>query len=238
MNLFGRAWRALRRVVYRRLGVDERARVRVHSEPGLRRLGGACGWVVPERLLAPDAVCYCVGAGEDISFDIALAREFDCGVHTFDPTPRAIAYVESLRSGLPSRLVFHPWGLWEQDRRIRFYAPRDPAHVSHSAVNLQRTDRFFEADCKRLRTIMRDLGHRHLDLLKLDIEGAEYRVLESMLADGIVPRVLAVEFDEVHDPIDDRASLRIRMMVKRLLNAGYRVVSVEGPNYTFVAGNC
>ena len=43
--------------------------------------------------------------------------------------------------------------------------------------------------------IMEEHNHRHIDLLKIDIEGAEIEVLEQMLLDNIKPTYLLVEFD-------------------------------------------
>jgi FkbM family methyltransferase len=240
MNLVGSIRNRLHAACCRWRCVDQYAQARITALPDLKRIGGGCGWVVPLSCLPVGTVCYCVGAGEDISFDLALARDVNCEVHTFDPTPRAIAHVASLEALLPPRLSFHPWGVWERDERVRFYAPRNPEHVSHSILNLQKTTEYFEADCKRLQTIMGELGHRSLGLLKLDIEGAEYAVIGSMLADGIRPRVLAVEFDEIGNPLNGGARSRIKAAVGRLVGIGYRLVAVEGPNYTFVSspGGC
>jgi FkbM family methyltransferase len=191
---------------------------------------------VPVSLLTPGTVCFYVGAGEDITFDLALARDLGCEVHTFAPTPKAIRYVDSLRSDLPGNLMFHPWGVWARDERMRFYAPKDPRHVSHSIVNLQHTTQYFDAECKRLRTILDDLGHLALRLLKMDLEGAEYRVIESMIGDGIRPTIVAVEFDEIHTPLDAEADCRIAGAIKSLVGVNYQLAVVNGPNYTFVDG--
>ncbi len=51
---------------------------------------------VPANAICSNSVCYLVGAGEDISFDIALANSINCGVFIFDPTPRAIAHYEKV----------------------------------------------------------------------------------------------------------------------------------------------
>ena len=73
--------------------------------------------------------------------------------------------------------------------------------------------------------------HRNrLDLLKMDIEGAEYGVLEDMLGAGITPRVLCVEFDQLV-PI-----WRTAGMIARLRRAGYALVHRDGLNHTFLAG--
>lgn len=61
--------------------------------------------MIPTKLLANSAICYCVGSGEDISFDTALVEDFGCQVFSFDPTPKAIAHVDELikrfASGMP-----------------------------------------------------------------------------------------------------------------------------------------
>ena len=42
---------------------------------------------------------------------------------------------------------------------------------------------------------MENLGHTHIDILKIDIEGSEIVVLNKMLDDQIYPKYLCIEFD-------------------------------------------
>jgi len=193
----------------------------------LIRLGTVYGgWWVPPDEIGFGKLAYCAGAGEDISFDLAL-HERGCRVVTFDPTPRAIEHV---RTHAPSdeRFQFCPVGWWDGDAELRFWAPRDPSHVSHSIVNLQKTDEFFVGAVKPVCALMKELGDESVDLIKMDIEGAEYRVIRSLLGSGPRPRVLCVEFDQPQ-PIWRTASA-----VMRLRAAGYSLVKVERWNYTFV----
>jgi hypothetical protein len=46
----------------------------------------------------------------------------------------------------------------------------------------------------RLATIMAMLGHVRIDVLKMDVEGAEYMVLPDILRSGISPSQILVEF--------------------------------------------
>jgi FkbM family methyltransferase len=228
------------------------------SPEALIRLGsGYGGWIIPaDAGMTPTSVCYLAGAGEDISFDCALAQRYHCRVRIVDPTPRAIEHFRQLQQAvsegrrLPinnsvselydieaedlAHLRFLPVGLADQDTELRFYLPRDPNHVSCSTVNLQRTGDYFTAQCYRLATLMGQQGDTELDLLKLDIEGAEYGVIRDVLGAGPVPRILLVEFDEAHTPLDNGAGSRIRDHIRQLVAAGMRCIAVEGSNATFV----
>jgi FkbM family methyltransferase len=202
--------------------------LRPQSRDDLRKIGSDYGgWVVPTSLLSDSSICYCAGVGEDISFDMALIDTFGCEVFAFDPTPVASKHVERNAKHV-SRYHFYDVGLWSEDQTLRFFGPTDPKDVSHSAVYLQDMSQSFEARCKRLSSLMNDLGHRSLDLLKLDIEGAEYPVLDTLLEDRIPVNILCVEF---HQP---PSVFGIWRAVKKLQHAGYRLVSVDAWNYTFL----
>jgi hypothetical protein len=75
-------------------------------------------------------------------------------------------------------------------------------------------------------------GHREIDLLKIDIEGAEYGVLEQILRDRIAVRQLLVEFHHGIIPgIFGTSSMR---SILKLISQGYHLIDVDGNNHTFV----
>lgn len=115
----------------------------------------------------------------------------------------------------------------ENEGEERFYAPRNPEHVSHSITNLQRTVDYFMGPVKTLGTVMREPGHGHIDLLKLDIEGAEYAVLRQGLASGLRPGIICVEL-EAPSPWPN---LSILWQLRR---RGYRLLKVDGRNLTLI----
>lgn len=240
---------------------DLSALVAQDGTPPLIRLGSAYGgWQVPAAGLGDGAVCVCAGAGEDISFDIGLLTRWRAQVHVLDPTPRAIAHVEGLiaatRAGRPfpvnnqpgtayalgaadlERLHFHPIGLWNQDTTLHFHAPADPSHVSHSIVDLQKTGAKggFAAPVQRLQSFMAAQSLGRLDLLKIDIEGAEYAVIADMLASGIRPGLVLIEFDEGNHPPAGGGHARIRDCLQSLRGSGYRLIGIDGWNATLERG--
>lgn len=183
-------------------------------------------WWVPDLLLSKMPLVYSGGVGEDISFDLAIEANYNATVYTFDPTPKAIAYIAT--QDLPKRVHFLPIGLWKSNRNMRFFSPKSSSSVSHSILNLQNTADYFEAKCYTLSTLQRVLGHNKIDLLKIDIEGAEYAVLNDMLQTGIKPNCICVEFDQ---PTTFRL---MWTMVQKLHQAGYSLEKRSYFNFTFV----
>ena len=192
--------------------------VRIGSEYG--------GWWIPKELLSPDSICYLAGVGTDITFDLGIIERYGCRVWGFDPTPKSIDWIKS--QTIDEHFTLVPLGLAGDAGTLRFYAPQDPSHVSHSIKNLQHTDTYFEARVATVRELMIELGHDHIDLLKLDIEGAEHDTIRAMLQDGILPTVLCVEFDQPEPISWGRAT------TQALQAAGYALVKVDGFNLTFV----
>ncbi len=229
----------------------------LHSQELIRLGTRYGGWIIPlDNGLRADSLCYCAGAGEDISFECALVERYGCRTRIIDPTPRAIQHFHELeqavRSGMRfpvnnsevdfysiagsdlDRLQFLPVGLSDTDTELRFYLPKNPAHVSCSIVNLQKTEQYFTAPCFRLSSIMNRQGDGSIDLLKIDIEGAEYGVIQDLTSSGPLPRLLLIEFDEAHTPLDGKAPERIRQHITLLMRSGMRCIAVEGCNATFV----
>jgi hypothetical protein len=84
---------------------------------------------------------------------------------------------------------------------------------------------------------MQKLGHTKIDLLKVDIEGAEYVVLQTILEDNLDIRVICVEYDETaSNHIDGNYINRIEDSIQQLRRSGYLLVAKEPScrNYTFV----
>ena len=232
--------------------------LRDSSRQELTRLGTSYGgWTVPATAIAPGRIAICVGAGEDISFDVELNKR-GMTVFTMDPTPRAKKHVQQVLDGVggdsvvainkspvehydlagfdPLRFRFLELGLSDQDQVMHFYAPKNPEHVSHSIVNIQHTEDFFEARCVRLQTLCSSFNIVEIEILKLNIEGAEYAVLEDLIGGELRPQVICVDFDEGSIPQDDGYMKRIAGAVQRLRKSGYRLLKVDGWNFSFVLG--
>lgn len=189
------------------------------------------GYAVVPAALGPGSIVYSFGVGEDASFDLALIERFGSTVHAFDPTPRSRTWVDA--QAWPPQFCFHPLGVAGADGTLALHAPPDPAHVSYSPVARRGSAEVVEVPVRTVRSLMAELGHARLDLLKADVEGAEYEVIADLLAHGPLPGQLLLEF---HHHMPTIPLSRTKQAIADLRAAGYRLFdqSEAGAELSFV----
>jgi FkbM family methyltransferase len=212
---------------------------RLH-EPSLslqhRVLGSTYGgWGIPENYLTAESIVYTVGIGEDISFDLALVENYGCQVFAFDPTPMAVQFIS--KSTLPDKMTFVPIGLSSKDGPETFHTPQIPGFHSFSQVVDPTQGNSTEIVCETLtlKSMMDRLHHLRVDLVKMDIEGFEFDVIEQILSSissCALPQCLLIEFHHLAYGI---GVARTYKAVENLLAIGYRIfwMSPVGREYGF-----
>jgi len=136
--------------------------------PDLERVGpvGDGGkWVcaldsLSNQPVASERSClmYSFGISNDISFEMEILRRTSCHIHAFDPTIGSLPfdnYNASLSMAAQQRITFHKLALG--------------GHSSSSAEHLLH---------ETMRGIMGRLGHTYVDILKVDVEGAEWKAFD------------------------------------------------------------
>lgn len=171
------------------------------------------------------------GLGEDASFDIEFVSYYGGKVIILDPTPRAIFHFNAIAQRIGEKsireystqgaqivdaydlskinkeqLILEKYALWTEKTTIKFFAPKNPKHVSYSITNFQNNyskDESFEhieVESITLDSLLDKYNIKNIELLKLDIEGAEVKVIIDMLEKKIFPTQIAVEFDGFNFP--------------------------------------
>jgi FkbM family methyltransferase len=220
-----RILRRLRRELRILRGTDLRLRPEFEC-PRLRLGSRAAGWWLCPEGLGPDSVVYSFGIGTDVDFDLALIDRFGLRVHAFDPTPASLDWLRT--QDLPEALEVHPFGLADRDGAVDFHPPARADHVSHSLLPGVLGDAGrppVRVPVRRLSTLMATLGHHRIDLLKLDIEGAEYAALEDVLAAGLDIRQILVEYHHRFPGVGPEATRRSLALLRW---HGFRLFAVSG----------
>jgi FkbM family methyltransferase len=213
-------------------------KLRLH-EPTLRRgyrvYGSSYGgWAVPDDYLSAGSVLYSVGVGTDISFDRAVLECYACQLFAFDPTPNAVTFMQESR--LPEGLTFLPIGLSAHDGTEKFFPPKTDGFDSFSQSSTDSDSVAAAITCEVLTfaSLKRRLGHDAVDLLKMDIEGFEYGVIQQILASTMpTPGCLLIEF---HHGMYGILPEKTTDAVESLLHRGYEIfwISPIGREYGFL----
>ena len=121
---------------------------------------------------------------------------------------------------------------------IKFYKPKNEAFVSHSISNFQnqynKKSDFIEVSTVSLEDVVNEYDINEIDILKLDIEGAENQVIPSFLKRKIFPKQLLVEFDELSTSYI-RPYLKAFVILMKLNLNSYKLIKTGNfPNFLFI----
>jgi FkbM family methyltransferase len=185
-------------------------RVKLHDAPGLIPLGHASygGWIVPADLIGREWVCYSVGAGGDISFDLELLRRFDATVRSFDAVAEYVEQARELGAGEP-RFSAHHAAIATTNGPIRMQRTHDARSRSVSPAGLYESHSFVELPGRTLSSLMAELGDERIDLLKLDIEGGEYEVVPTLDLARLGVKIFAAQLHHTGSVRDARALIEL-----------------------------
>ena len=192
--------------------------------------GGNHGWVVDYSKLNSNSVVYSVGVGSNIDFDLALIEELKLAVYAFDPTPRSIEWIK--KQSLSKSFKFIPVGLGSNDGEMEFFPPRKESSTHFSPVD--RYDNLgvetIKAPVKTLKSLAQEFGHQTIDLLKMDIEGAEYDVIDNLEEQGVEINQILIEFHHMYKGIslDDTKNA-----IDKLRKLGFELFHISQRTYEF-----
>lgn len=150
----------------------------------LRRFGNSYGgFEIAVDYLSSEPIIYSFGIGEDLSFSCDILKELrNVLIYAFDMTPRAIQYVNNNENVMDKRFHFIPICISDEDGSRPFYLPKNDEYVSGSLEKYSELkDESIDVNTKRLETIMREMSHSSIDVLKMDIEGSEFKVIPDIL---------------------------------------------------------
>ena len=185
------------------------------------------GWLYIPELLGPDSVVYSLGVGDSIDFDLHLIERYSLTVHTVDPTPYSEEWMSSQE--LPPNLKFHRWAAAGEDGNLRLFrriSERGKKSKVMWTVEGQAGDdsEHIDVPAYTIRTMMEKLGNERVDLLKIDVEGAEYEILDSLDKVERLPVQLLVEF---HHRFPGIGKQRTAASIQMLRGLGYQIFSIS-----------
>jgi FkbM family methyltransferase len=139
---------------------------------------------------------------------------------------------------IKEQLTLEPAALWVNNDTLKFFSPKNPAHVSHSLVNLHNVGApdavYIEVPAITYAELVEKNSLKDVPLVKMDIEGAETVVITQMMNAGHRPRQLLIEYDELLHPSAEAKS-SVEDCHHLLIKCGYRCRYCDGTsNFLYI----
>lgn len=157
--------------------------------------------------LKPGAVVLDLGAS--VGRTVELFAERGAVVHAVEPNPDAFALLRDRVGGRPN-VVLYPVAVGDADGTARLYLHNDyvsesPSHLESSSVIAEKSnvdpERFYEVPVRDVAGLIAEIGVP-IALVKVDVEGAEYRVLRRLIEAGCMDRIARVVVETHADRIE------------------------------------
>jgi FkbM family methyltransferase len=201
-------------------------------EPGaldLQQLGTDYGgWTVPVDVIGDDWTVWSLGTGHDASFDVEVLRRYPhVRVRAFDPFARHLADARRDADDDP-RYSQHNVAIAAVDGPLTLTGDPDPELGSARPPMPGAKEPTFQVAGRSIESLQAELGDATIELLKMDIEGAEYDVLDRLDLRALGVSVLCCEF---HTNVPLR---RARRTLAHIAQQGYRPVACGDTDVTFL----
>ena len=176
------------------------------------------------------SVIYSLGVLSDTAFDQALVERLNCPVYLFDPSIIATRHINKLQQ---PKFVFTEVAIWNAAGDMHFTTP---LYGGSPSMVLTHSGRTFTAKAITLPEAMQLHGHKHLDVIKLDVEGAAPAIINHMLDNKIYPSQIVAEFER---PKTGKAGdffafySELQTLRQRLSSLGYQVWRLPRDKYRY-----
>ena len=167
------------------------------------------------------------GVGEDLSFDEEMVTKHNAEVFAFDPTPKSYKYVKKHILYQNSMFHFLPYGLSNETKKQHFYLPKNQSYVSGSIHKQSAVSNdWIEVEMLSFMDIIKKINISHIDLLKMDIEGSEFDVIQQILNSKIKIPLICLE---VHDRLFDKKTglKNLRLLIDSFTRFNYVLVYIS-----------
>lgn len=173
------------------------------------------GWVLcPPKGSLRDALVYTIGVGRNIKWDEQMISKYSTIHHGWDPTPTAADYFS--KRSIPTNFFFHPIGLGPHDGNLTLKLPTGN-HDSYTVMEYHQAAQpgtIVNVPILTVPSMLRMLGHSRLAILKIDVEGAEFDVIQAWLEEKY-----QVPADQVLIEFHDRYFKNGRSLIEKALDS-------------------
>jgi FkbM family methyltransferase len=188
----------------------------------LAQVDRLCDHTFLPGLLDSNSIVIDLGANRG-EFARELIRRFGCRVHAAEPLPCLCADIP------PSpRLTLYPIAIGGRNGRARLNVFSSRCASLLASRENEATVQKQDVKVLDLHSLLALVGAEHIDLMKVDVEGAELEMFESALASDL-ERIALITI-EFHDSMYPEHRPRVEAIKRWLQSIGFRVINFSLDN--------
>lgn len=176
-----------------------------------------------------------VGCGYEADFSLYMIEKYGLRSFGIDPTRKHAKFLEALSKEKKGKFHFFPLAVTSQDGKISFNesAENESGSILRDHINVKKDTVFsYEVESVTLSGLLLRLGLDRADYIKLDIEGAEYELIQKTDAKTLEKfNQIFIEFH--HHCLDRYSEKNTKDVVKHMRKEGFKNFSFDGRNYLF-----
>ena len=176
-----------------------------------------------------------VGSSYEADFSLYMIERYGAKAFAVDPTLKHRPALNKLSEKYNGRFEHISCCISASDGVLVFFESKtnESGSIMTDHHNMIRDETIsYEVNAMTLRSLLNHIGLDSVDMLKLDIEGAEYDLLDKINKEDILPfRQIFVEFH--HHAVQRFTEVDTRRLVNKICDFGYRSHTIDDHNYLF-----
>ena len=185
--------------------------------------------------LTPSSTVIDAGCGYEADFSVAMIEGYGAKAIAVDPTLKHRPALKKLTEKYKGRFEHLPFAISISNGTLNFHEPKtyESGSIFSDHGNMKRDDfSIYEVTAINLKSLLDHIDIDQIDILKLDIEGAEYEFLEEIARDDLLAfKQLFIEFH--HHAVKRYTQTDTRRLTEKVCGYGFESYSLDDHNYLF-----
>ena len=176
-----------------------------------------------------------IGCAEDADLSKLLINKYNLKCYGIDPTKKHSEELLKLQNSSNNLFEYHQYAITTKDECLTFYESNINQsgslisnHINVTNNNITK----YKVQGMSLPSLFKKLDLEKIDLLKLDIEGAEYNLLDAININDL-DKVDQIFIEFHHHAIPEFSQLDTKKSVKRISSFGFKYFTFDYHNYLF-----
>lgn len=175
------------------------------------------------------------GCSYEADFSLYMIKEYGLRAFGVDPTQKHKKALSLLEQRYKGHFIHLPFAITAKDAELEFYESKEneSGSICQDHVNVKSDEiTMYKVRGLSLQSILKEVNAKFVDMLKLDLEGAEYELLHHVERDSLEPfNQIFIEFH--HHAIDRFHIMDTKNIVAKICSFGFKKFSLDDHNYLF-----